>query len=122
MSQQATPRREIEDALIAKAEADPAFRKALIKDAKKAIEAEFGMKFPPGMELKVLEETPLTNYLVLPPALNAELSDNELDAASGGWMFSYLAAAKQTSQQDTTQNKAKTADKAFNAMDAYIRG
>lgn len=122
MSMQTTPRREMEDALIAKAEANPAFRKALIEDPQKAIEAEFGIKFPNGMELKVLEETAMTNFLVLPPALNGELSDHELDAAAGGWMFSFAVATKQASQQDQTTNKAKTADKAFNAMDAYIRG
>lgn len=118
MSQQATPRQEIEDALIAKAQADPAFRQALLKDAKTAIETEFGIKFPSGMEFKVLEETPMTNYLVLPPALNGELSDDELDAVAGGWFSSFF----KTFTQDVTVNKAKTADKAFKAMDGYIRG
>jgi len=42
-----------------------------------------------------------------------ELSERELEKVSGG--------DTKPITQDVTVNKAKTADKAFNAMDAYIR-
>lgn len=41
-------------------------------------------------------------------AAGVELAESELAKVAGG--------------QDVTVNKAKTADKAFKAMDAYIRG
>jgi hypothetical protein len=52
------------------------------------------------------------------PAASAELSDTDLANAAGGAKQKLSAT---TIQQDVTVNKAKTADKAFNAMDAYIR-
>jgi|UPI000489E68B hypothetical protein len=45
---------------------------------------------------------------------SVELSESELSKVAGG------EALKVT--QDVTVNKAKTADKAFQAMDGYIRG
>jgi len=57
---------------------------------------------------------------LISPAVDAaqELPDQQLDAVTGG-------GGKVVSHeitQDVTVNKAKTADKAFNAMDGYIRG
>jgi hypothetical protein len=43
-----------------------------------------------------------------------ELSDQQMEGVAGG--------QKVQIQQDVTVNKAKTADKAFSAMDGYIRG
>jgi hypothetical protein len=43
-----------------------------------------------------------------------ELSDQQIEGVAGGTKFEI--------QQDVTVNKAKTADKAFQAMDGYIRG
>jgi hypothetical protein len=39
----------------------------------------------------------------------------------GSWKYSTPAKIAEITQ-DVTVNKAKTADKAFNAMDGYIRG
>ena len=47
----------------------------------------------------------------LTKAAGVELSESELAKVAGGEIT-----------QDVTVNKAKTADKAFKAMDAYIRG
>jgi hypothetical protein len=44
-----------------------------------------------------------------------ELADKVLDGVAGG------DGCVRQATQDVTVNKAKTADKAFNAMDAYIR-
>lgn len=46
-----------------------------------------------------------------------ELTDKALEGVAGGEKIKI-----QQIQQDVTVNKAKTADKAFNAMDGYIRG
>jgi hypothetical protein len=47
---------------------------------------------------------------------SGELTDTALEGVAGG------EGKKFQITQDVTVNKAKTADKAFNAMDAYIRG
>jgi bacteriocin-like protein len=59
------------------------------------------------------EEKP-ANPVPEKPAL-AELSDKALEQVSGGAGGNAIA-------QDITLNKAKTADKAFAAMDGYIKG
>jgi hypothetical protein len=46
-----------------------------------------------------------------------ELTDKALEGVAGGDKIKI-----QQIQQDVTVNKAKTADKAFNAMDGYVRG
>lgn len=92
MSQQTQARQEIEAALVAKAQAEPAFRQALLKNATAAIEKEFGIKLPAGSELKVVEETASTNYLVLPAARDGVLSDADLDAVAGGTINSFFSA------------------------------
>jgi hypothetical protein len=103
MIQENRSRKEFEEAIIEKAQSDPDFRKALLQDAKAAIEREFALSLPPGVEFKIIEETDTVRYIVLPSEQTGELSDSELMGISGG-------------------TKVKTADKAFKAMDAYIRG
>jgi hypothetical protein len=49
-------------------------------------------------------------------AEDLELNDDAAEKVKGG------DKAAPTITQDVTVNKAKTADKAFNAMDGYIRG
>ena len=87
MTQQAQSRKQIEAALIAKAQSEPVFRKALLNKPKAAIEKEFGVTFPAGGELTVVEETASTNYLVLPALDDGELSDEGLEAVAGGSHF-----------------------------------
>jgi hypothetical protein len=48
-----------------------------------------------------------------------ELSDQQMEGVAGGQA---AGGHKVQIQQDVTVNKAKTADKAFSAMDGYIRG
>ena len=84
MSQQTQSRTEIEAAIIAKAQADPAFRQALLSNARTAIERELGFPLPAGVDFKVLEETPTNHYLVLPCEPGFELSEAELESVSGG--------------------------------------
>ena len=44
-----------------------------------------GRRIPAEIDVRVVEETPNTLYLVLPPnGASGELSDKELDAVAGG--------------------------------------
>ncbi|MFC5472130.1 NHLP leader peptide family RiPP precursor [Cohnella suwonensis] len=62
--------------IIKKAWEDASFKKSLLSDPKSAIREAFGIEIPEAIELKVVEETPTTYYLVLPP--------NPEDVPSGG--------------------------------------
>lgn len=67
---------------------DRAFRQALISDPKAALGQEFGVTVPDNVILRVVEDTPTSWHLVLPPAVaavGAELSEDELEAVAGGW-------------------------------------
>jgi Nitrile hydratase, alpha chain len=85
-----TSRREFELQLIEKAWKEDAFRQALRSDPKGAVERALGAKLPAGVQVKVVEETADTFYLVLPAKLDrapaGQLTDQQLGAiAGGGW-------------------------------------
>ena len=69
--------------IIAKTWHDPAFKAELIANPGATLRAE-GIDVPNGMALTVLENTDKQFHLVLPPAPNDKLSDEELDALAGG--------------------------------------
>jgi len=46
---------------------DSTFKATLLSNPKQAIKEAFGIDFPAGIELKVVEETPSLLYLSLPP-------------------------------------------------------
>jgi hypothetical protein len=86
-------RAEIERRLIQRSMEDEDFRQKLLDEPKAAVEQELGTQLPEGIEVRVLEESADTIYLVLPPATKQgdELSDQQLDAVSGGgstWQWS----------------------------------
>jgi hypothetical protein len=76
-------RQEFERDVLERAAADPAFRAELLANSRAAILKIYGVELPPSIELKVLEETPTTFYLVL-PAQTDELTDEQLAAVAGG--------------------------------------
>ena len=81
-------RAEMKRRLIERSLEDEAFRRRLLADPKTAVEQELGTQLPPGIEVRAVEETPDTVYLVLPPAQaeghSGGLSDSELESVAGG--------------------------------------
>ena len=75
--------------LIERSLQDESFRQRLLEDPKGAIEQELGMRVPEEVQVRAVEETADTVYLVLPSASLAEeggeLLDRELEAMAGGW-------------------------------------
>ena len=103
MPQQTQTRKEIEAVLIAKAQAEPAFRHALVKNCKAAIEKEFGVALPAGFEWSVIEETATSNYLVLPIDTDGELPDADLQSVAGGNASQQEARDRRKSGLDNLQ-------------------
>ena len=79
-------RKEAEALLLAKAEADPSFRKQLLSDPKAAVSRELGVELPAELKINVVQESDRNIYLVLPPQAPpmGELVDKELDQVAGG--------------------------------------
>ena len=78
-----TSRQDFERDVFLRARTDPEFKKALLADARTALQNTYGMEIPADLEIQVLEETPSRFYLVLPAALD-ELTDEQLAAVAGG--------------------------------------
>lgn len=92
MSNQLPSRQEFDANLIAKAQADAVFREELLRDPTGVFERELGLNLPPSVEVKVLEETASTLYLVLPRQLpqaenSTELSEDALEEIAGGFQL-----------------------------------
>jgi hypothetical protein len=86
---QGSGRADVELRLQHKAQEDDSFRQQLLQDPKRALEQELGTSLPDGVNVKAVEETADTIYLVIPSqsqkaAGSAELSDADLDAVAGG--------------------------------------
>jgi Nitrile hydratase, alpha chain len=81
-------RAEVERRLIEKSLRDESFRQRLLDDPKGTLEQELGSALPEGVQVRAVEESADTIYLVLPSASRVgeggSLSAQELDAVSGG--------------------------------------
>jgi hypothetical protein len=81
-------RAEMERRLIERSLQDQSFRQRLLDDPKGTIEQELGGRLPESIEVRAVEETADTIYLVLPSASpvgeGGELSDQELEQVAGG--------------------------------------
>jgi len=81
-------RAEWERRLIQRSLEDDDFRQRLLDDPKGAVEQELGSALPEGVDVRVLEESADTIYLVLPSASplgreGGELSDQDLETVAG---------------------------------------
>ena len=82
-------RQQLEAQLIDRAMQDETFRQELVRDPRGVVARALGMEqLPEHIQVQVLEESPTTVYLVLPPpvpGVGTELSDADLAAVAGGW-------------------------------------
>ena len=69
--------------LVARTWSDPAFKARLLAAPAAAL-AEQGIELPPGVEVRVHENSAALVHLALPPKPAEELSDEQLDAVAGG--------------------------------------
>ena len=78
-------RGEIQDLLVKFSDESPEYRQALKDNAKDVIYKQFGIQIG-AANVKVLEETADTIYVVLPHSVESgdELSDADLEAVAGG--------------------------------------
>jgi len=77
--------------IVSKAWSDENFKKRLISDPA-AVLRESGLEVPPGVEVKVVENTDKLLHLTLPPkASSHELSETDISIIAGG-----MAAGKYT--------------------------
>jgi hypothetical protein len=82
-------RQEMERRLIEKSLQDESFRQRLMEDPKGTLEQELGRRLPEEVQVRAVEETADTIYLVLPSASMAgaeggALSEQELESVAGG--------------------------------------
>ena len=81
-------RAEVERSVVQRSLEDEDFRRRLLEDPKGTADREMGMRLPEGIEVRVVEESKDTVYLVLPSVSAVgeygELSDQELEAVAGG--------------------------------------
>jgi hypothetical protein len=93
---------EMQTHVLTKAAKDSAFRQALLARPKAALQAELAAKFPgfpglpDGLDIKAVEQTKNTVYLVLPPAEpeTEVLSEEQLEAVAGGaCQYNYTCAS-----------------------------
>ena len=81
-------RRDVELQLIKRAWSDPAFAQQLTENPRQAVEQALGVELPESITIQVMQETPTTLYLVIPPQPDTlpagELTDADLAAVAGG--------------------------------------
>jgi hypothetical protein len=82
-------RAEMERRLVERSLQEESFRQRLLDDPKGTIEQELGTRVTEGFEVRVVEETQDTIYLVLPSTSplvgeDGEISDEALESVAGG--------------------------------------
>ena len=75
---------EMKERILSRAAEDGGFRARLIADPKAAISSETGTTIPDDFDVVVHEDSANAVHLVLPPS--SELTDAELEMATGGWL------------------------------------
>ena len=86
------------DKIVEQAQRNPKYYAALKSDPRSLMEKQLGTAIPKSLNIKVLEETPDTYYIVLPAFAKegAELSDTDLEKVAGGSTVKGDATCNQT--------------------------
>ena len=87
---------ELQDKIIAKAQAEPEFRAQLVADPKAAIEGVVGSELPAAINVEVHEDSATSLHLVLPPS--GQLTEDELAIVFAGdqWIGEFSAYLQQS--------------------------
>jgi hypothetical protein len=74
------------DKIVEQAQSNPKYYAMLKTDPRTLMEKQLGTAIPKSVNIKVLEETPDTYYIVVPAFAKegAELSDSDLEKVAGG--------------------------------------
>ncbi len=101
-------RGELNDLIAKFAGEDAGYRQAVLDNPKSVIEKQTGSTLPESMNVKVVQESSDTVYLVLPHQTEegAELDDADLEKVAGGKLDKISCSAKQGAI-NTTQNNFK---------------
>ena len=82
------PKGTIQEQVMTRAVKDPAFRQALLLNPHATLAQEYNIHIPEQVTIRIIEDTPDTISLVLPPqpqeASVQALSDADLEAVAGG--------------------------------------
>lgn len=84
MDKRAEERESVKSRILERAKKDAAFKAQLVNDPRKAIESELGTSLPSNVQFHVVQETATNLYVVLPESPSRELSDQDLEAVTGG--------------------------------------
>ena len=80
---EASSRAQLERRLIEKGLEDESFRQRLLEEPRAALEEELGARLPAEIQIRVVEETADTIYLVLPSA--SPLSAKAASSQTSSW-------------------------------------
>jgi hypothetical protein len=74
------------DKIVEQAQKSPKYYEMLKSDPRGLMEKQLGTTIPKSVNIKILEETPETYYIVLPAFAKegGELSDSDLEKVAGG--------------------------------------
>jgi len=76
----------IHDQILLRAMKDPVFREEMIRSPRAVLQRDYAINIPDKVAIKVIEDTPATMTIALPPPLSKvvqELDDTELKKAAG---------------------------------------
>ena len=77
-------RGQLQDVISKNAAEDSSYRESLIANPRGILEKHLGQELPEWMNVKIVEETADTVYLVAPHVPSEELSDEDLEMVAGG--------------------------------------
>ena len=78
-------RAEMERSIVQRSLQDENFRQRLLDDPKAAVEEELGTRLPEGVEVRAVEETAQTIYLVLPVPRRSEKAKSSQTRSLRRW-------------------------------------